>query len=140
MTWLMTWRVASSQGIRLPLCQILEVVWIGIGVEVLLRPLRARILIRVSRFEAACHGRGCVGKGAGFTRMTLPRAGALCGSGRNRAAAVIESVNTRAFPGQGWFQDKGVSGGRSWAVHLAAANWHWLDAPLLDQILGNRLK
>jgi hypothetical protein len=39
----MTWRVASSQGIRLPLCQILEVVWIGIVVEMLLKPRRARI-------------------------------------------------------------------------------------------------
>src|SRR5580658_1608542 len=36
MTWLMTWRVASSQGMRLPLCQILEVVWIGMRVGELL--------------------------------------------------------------------------------------------------------
>lgn len=36
MTWLMTWRVASCQGMRLPLCQILDVVWMGMRVEVLL--------------------------------------------------------------------------------------------------------
>ena len=33
MTWLKTWRVAFSQGMRLPLCQILDVVWIGMGVR-----------------------------------------------------------------------------------------------------------
>jgi len=32
MTWLITWRVAFSQGIKLPLCQILEVVCIGMVV------------------------------------------------------------------------------------------------------------
>jgi hypothetical protein len=46
MTWLMTWSVAFSQGIRLPLCQILLVVCMGIGVEMLLRPDRVRILTR----------------------------------------------------------------------------------------------
>jgi hypothetical protein len=37
MTWLKTWMVAFSHGIRLPLCQILEVVWMGIGFDELLR-------------------------------------------------------------------------------------------------------
>src|ERR1039458_5862794 len=62
----MTWRVAFSQGMRLPLCQILEVAWIGIGVEMLLQSGQARIPIRVSWTGAACHGRVCVGKPEGL--------------------------------------------------------------------------
>jgi hypothetical protein len=71
MTWLMTWSVASCQGMRFPLCQILEVVWMGMRVEVLLRPRRARILNKVSRFAAACHGAGCVRKPVGFEIDTV---------------------------------------------------------------------
>src|ERR1039458_1940882 len=37
----MTWMVAVSQGMRAPLCQILEVGWMGIRVEKLLRLRRA---------------------------------------------------------------------------------------------------
>jgi len=66
MTWLITWRVALSQGMRFPLCQIFEVVCIGIGVQILLDPRLARVVYRVSRFKAACHG-GCrAGQGKGI--------------------------------------------------------------------------
>src|ERR1039458_8978489 len=76
MTWLITWRVAFSQGMRLPLCQIFEVAWIGMRVEMLLQARQARIHIRVSRFEAACHGGWRVGKGEGIPNWHCRRPGA----------------------------------------------------------------
>src|SRR5579864_2379477 len=39
----MTWMVACSHGMRLPLCQIFEVVWIGMRVRKLLQSRLGRI-------------------------------------------------------------------------------------------------
>src|ERR1035438_2755895 len=57
--------LACSQGMRVPLCQMLVVVWMGMRVEKLLQLRQLRIHNRVSRIKAACHWivRWCVAKG-----------------------------------------------------------------------------